>query len=91
MTVQDDKGAENLHEQVQRVASEVSLLFRKVFLLAWGACNRGTFLLAGGWGTWLRHLGGAWFRHLGRAGHWSLGRGLAGDFALLLLLVGHFP
>lgn len=57
MTVQDDKGSKNLHKQVQRVVSEVSLLFRKVFLLAWGECYRGTFLLAGVWGTWLRHLG----------------------------------
>lgn len=72
------------------MASEVSLLLRRVFLLARGALNRGILLLAGRWGTRLRHLGRARHRHLGRAGLRDLGRGLAGNFALLLLLIGHF-
>lgn len=61
-----------------RVASEVSLLLWQVFLLAVSALHRGTLLLAG-----------RWRGHLGKAGLRNLGRGLAGDFALLPLLLRH--
>lgn len=72
-----------------RVASKASLLLWWAFLLAWGMLHRGALLLAGGWKTGLRNLGRTGLRHLGGTWLRHLGRGLAGDFALLLLLIGH--
>lgn len=70
-----------LVSRLGRVASEGSLLLWQILLLAWGMLHRGAFLLAEGWRARLRSLR--------RAGHRDLGRGLAGDFALLLLLIRH--
>lgn len=63
------------HDQARKVASEVLLLLPQIVLLAAGALNWGTLLLGWGWEAQLR----------------DLGRLLAGDFALLLLLVRHYP
>lgn len=61
-----------------------------IVLLAWRALDRGALLLAAGWRTRLRDFGRTGLWDLGRTGLWDLGRRLAGDFALLLLLIGHF-